>query len=466
MEETTTKEINEKKDFLLKFSILIAILTGIFTGLAYNVFAFLLPTIVEAEPSWNINEMMLGNLMGSMVLVFAGAGLIAAYYVDSIAKKPVAIFGGIFTGVSCVLAGLAPTWELFCVAIVLIGIGNGIISPVVFALISDITPPEKRSTNYGLVLFLGVIGGLAGAVIFFGFILTMGAWRQPYILTGGLIIGFSVAMFVIKLPKRGGKEHALKEILEVSDVEYEYKLQFGDLKDIFKRKSNIVLILNFADALPTGIFMFATLWLTVEHGLDLGVALTLAILLLIFRFASPPIWGKIADNIHKKTQDDASKIKICLILLMVYTPIFIVAILIPWDATGKNMSEVLMMPEFVAFLILLCLAFFISSGTQPIWQSAISEINLPEHRATSYQIAMFVDQVGVAIGVFAAGALIVLFAPNGYTVAFIFAAIAGGINLITWFLALKYYPEDKKYIQNLLLERAEELKLKAGIKTE
>ncbi|MHA1292476.1 MAG: MFS transporter, partial [Promethearchaeota archaeon] len=363
--------------------------------------------------------------------------------------------------ISCILAGIAPTYNFFVIAIILIGIGNGIISPVIFALISDMTPPEKRSTNYGIVILFGLLGAVFGVVIFVGFLFS-NDWRTPYIITGIITIILSLFIIFAKLPKRGEKEHALEEVLKKENIEYDYAIELKDLPIILKRKSNILLILNFADALPSGIFMFAALWLNKEHGLDPNLSFFFAIFLLIARFVSPPLWGKVADKIYEKTQDDVSKIKFCLALLIIYTPIFVIAILLPWDASGaKSINDLLAIPNFVLFLILLCVAFFISSGTQPVWQSAISEINLPEHRATCYQFAMFVDQIGVAIGVIIGGYLIVLFSPNGYTIAFIFAAIAGLINLITWVLALFTYQEDKNYVESILSKRAEELEKRA-----
>jgi MFS family permease len=95
-----------------------------------------------------------------------------------------------------------------------------------------------------------------------------------------------------------------------------------------------------------------------------------------------------------------------------------------------------------------------------IWQGAITEINFPEHRATSSQIALFVDQLGVALGVIIAGYLIQALSPNGFNIAFIIAAFTGLINMFTWFLALRYYKDDKKFVENVLIERAEELKKK------
>ena len=110
--------------------------------------------------------------------------------------------------------------------------------------------------------------------------------------------------------------------------------------------------------------------------------------------------------------------------------------------------------------ILLIVIFLFAPGIRPIWQSAISEVNLPEQRTTSYQIAIFVDQLGIALGTLIAGFLIVWFTPNGYIVAFGFSALMGFANIIKWLLALRYYREDKINVENILAQRAKELKEK------
>lgn len=457
MEEKT----KEKFSFYMKVSVIIALLTSLFCGLAYNVYAIIQAVIFASEPQWELNAANAGDLLASMVLLFAAAGLIAGYYVDKIYKKLVAIIGGTITGASCILAGIAPTWEIFFLAQVLISLGNGIMSPVLFSIISDITPPEKRSTNYGLFIFFGLFGGLAGGIIFIIFLIG-GEWRSPYVITGFITISLALSLLIVKLPKRGSKEHALQEILQQEGAEYEYAINFSDLKDIFKRKSNLILILNFADALPNGVFLLAVLWLADEHNLlNIGLAGSFLIIILLVRFIGPPVWGKVADSRYRKTKDELTKIKICIILIIVYTPLFITAILIPWwSPDDATLTDLLITPGFLPFLLFFMAAYFISSGTQPIWQSAISEINFPEHRATSFQMANFVDQVGTAIGAFIAGRLIVAFESGGYTIAFIFAAIAGLINMVTWILALRFYSDDKKYVESVLAERAEDIKRK------
>ena len=454
MEEKTVSS----KAYIIKISILVALLTSIFTGLAYNVFPVIQTIITKSEPTWTVGASNAGDLMSAMVLLFAGAGLIAGYYVDLIYKKTVAIIGGTLTGIFCIVSGTASTWELFFLSQIFIALGNGIISPVIFSLISDVTPPEKRSTNYGIVIFFGIIGGVVGVILFFS-AFTTGEWRIPYVITGIMTISLALAIIVVKLPKRGSKEKVLEEVLQTEGVDYDYKIELKDIPVILKRKSNVILLLNFADALPSGVFLFAVPWLVYEHNVLESTAAIFAIFFLIFRFASPPIWGNLADKKLAKTQDPLSKLKFCLKLLITYSPLFIIAVLIPWVAPdGASLWDLLAMPTFVVFLITLLAAFFISSGTQPIWQSAISEINLPEHRATSYQLANFVDQVGIAIGAFVAGRLIDLFTTNGYTIAFIFAAIAGLVNIFTWVLALRYYKDDLEDVQTILANRAEELK--------
>lgn len=462
MENEIKEKPKEKLSKKVRLSIVATLITSLFCGLIYNVYAIIQFIIFQSEPSWELNAADAGDLLASMVLLFAAAGLIAGYYVDKVYKKPVAIIGGSLCAFSSILSGVAPTWEIFFLSQVLVSLGNGIISPVLFSVISDISDPEKRSTNYGIFIFFGLLGGILGGLIFLGFIM-FNEWRLPYILTGIITLVSALSLIFVKLPKRGSKEPALKSILEDENAEYDYVINFSDIPEIFKRKSNILLILNFADALPNGVFLLAVLWLAQEHNLtNIGTAGVFLIFILLVRFISPPIWGKIADKRYNKTKDSLTKIKICIYLIIAYTPFFVIAILTPWWAPDNaSIGDLFAVPGFILFILMFVIAYFISSGTQPIWQSAISEINFPEHRATSYQLANFVDQVGTALGAFIAGRLVMAFAQNGYTIAFMFSAIAGVINMLLWVAALRYYRADKQFVDDTLAQRAKEIKAKA-----
>jgi len=450
--------MSREKKINVKIPVIFVILISLFMSLATGIFSIILPWIVKAETAWNLDENALGSLMGVSAIFFAIAGLFSAYYVDKMYKKSVIIIGSIFTGINCILVGLSWSYEIFVLAIIFIGIGNGIIGPAIFSFIADITPAENRSTNYGLIAFAGLFGVIVGFIIFLGFIMA-GEWRAPYMITGGITIVLTLLLLTVKLPKTGGKESALKQVLEEKDVEYDYRINFRELKNVFQRKSNIILVLNFSDAFPKGVYLFASLWLTVGHGVGLEIAVLPMLLLSVVMYTSPLFWGRIADKLYKKNQNHLIKIKLGIFLMLASKPLFVWAILIPWDASGITSLGILFSDfSFVMFFVLLGSVFFIGSGTGPIWSSVVSEINLPEHRATSSQVAKLIDQLGVALGSIMAGYLIVLYAPNGYNVAFLVSAGVGLINVGTWILVLRYYNDDKEFIDNILLERAEELK--------
>ena len=86
------------------------------------------------------------------------------------------------------------------------------------------------------------MGAVFGIIIFVGFLLA-GIWRTPYIITGFITIGMSVLIFIVKIPPKGAKEHALEDVLKDGTVEYDYRINASDIPDILKRKSNIILIL-------------------------------------------------------------------------------------------------------------------------------------------------------------------------------------------------------------------------------
>ncbi|MHA1660074.1 MAG: MFS transporter [Promethearchaeota archaeon] len=408
---------------------------------------------------WNITTIMVGIAMSSMNIGMAISGLIAAYSVDKISKKPVAIVGGLLTGSSFLLLVVAWSWEVFYLATVLTGVGNGIVAPVIFAIISDATPPEKRASNYGLFFLFGLAGTIYFMIFFLPQMMIQEDWKTVYAFFATYIIVLALLIIFIKLPSRGEKDRSIQELIESKGIEYDYAINFSDIKDIMKRKSNLWLILNFADAIPNGVNTFLIFWLTEEHHLEYSAALGLFVIIVFVGFLSPVFWGLFMDKLNKNTEDETLKIKLCIYLLIASSPLGIIAVFIPWDATGiTDAFGIFALPGFFIVTILIIILFILMPGIKPIWQSTMTEINLPEHRTTSYQIAIFVDYLGTAFGVFVAGYLIVWFAPNGYAAAFIFSGLMGLINIFTWRRALRYYKQDKLDVENILAKRVENLK--------
>ena len=80
---------------------------------------------------------------------------------------------------------------------------------------------------------------------------------EPFVLDTNKFVIINVREFdsfptICRKPKplRG------KEVLKKGAIYYTYKIKFSDLKIIFKKKSNVWLIINFVDTIPTGIILF------------------------------------------------------------------------------------------------------------------------------------------------------------------------------------------------------------------
>jgi MFS family permease len=458
MEKVRSKS---SKKYFYYVSILIPFLMSMFCTFSLGSLAMVMAIVKDTRLEWHVNLIMVGIAMGSMTIGMAISGLIAAYSVDKISKKPIAIVGGLITGFSFILLANSWSWEIFFIAVVFTGLGNGVVAPVIFALISDATPPEKRATNYGLFFLFGLAGTIYVIIFFLPAIMIDKNWEGAYNLFGIYIIGLALLISIAKLPSRGQKDRAVQELIEVDGIPYAYAIHIGDLKEIMDRKSNRYLILNFADAVPAGVNTFLIFWLVEEHHLEFSAAFGMFVIIVFLVFLSPVFWGIYADHLQKNTKDETIKIKLCIFLLIISSPLGLIAVFIPWDASGiTDPLSVFLLPGFVIAFSLLIIIFIFAPGIKPIWQSAVTDVNLPEHRTTSYQIAMFVDQLGTALGAIIAGYLIVGFSPNGYAAAFIFSALMGLVNVITWLISLRYYKEDKHKVENILNQRVKELKSK------
>lgn len=454
-------EESKAKNLYLKISILIPFLMSMFCTFSLGSLAMVMALVKETRVEWNVTLIMVGIAMGSMTIAMAISGLFAAFSIDRISKKPVGIVGGLITGFGFLLLAYSWSWEIYFLAVVLTGVGNGIVAPVIFALISDATPPEKRASNYGLFFLFGLAGTIYVIIFFLPAILVDKNWEGAYTLFGIYIVVLALLIIFAKLPSRGQKDHVVRELIEIEGIHYEYAIHIGDLKEIMKKKSNRYLIFNFADAVPAGVNTFLIFWLVEEHHLEYSAALGMFVIIVFLAFLAPVFWGIYVDHLQKSVEDETLKIKICIMLLIISSPLGVIAVFIPWDASGiTSPFGIFLLPGFVIVFILLVLIFIFAPGIRPIWQSAITEVNLPEHRTTSYQIAIFVDQLGIALGTFIAGYFIVWFAPNGYAAAFIFSAFMGLVNIITWVLALRFYRDDKLEIANILNQRMKDLKEK------
>jgi MFS family permease len=144
----------------------------------------------------------LGGLIGS--LFFAGYMLTqfpGGYLGDRFGHRTMLVVSVVWAGIATILSGLMTALIGFVALRVITGLGEGTLYSNDRSVITEQTPPEKRSFGMGVVI-TGLSIGLTLAFILtppliglganvFG---TEGAWRMPFFVLGAvtLVVGFGM----------------------------------------------------------------------------------------------------------------------------------------------------------------------------------------------------------------------------------------------------------------------------------
>ena len=129
---------------------------------------------------------------------------------DHFGRRPVLLFAVAALGVDYIIMGLAPTLVWLFVGRSIAGIAGASFTPA-YAYIADVSPPEKRAQNFGL------IGGAFGAGFIIGpaiggFLGELGP-RAPFFAAAGLsLLNFTYGMLVLpeSLPPESRRRFAWK----------------------------------------------------------------------------------------------------------------------------------------------------------------------------------------------------------------------------------------------------------------
>jgi predicted MFS family arabinose efflux permease len=149
---------------------------------------------------WSISTREFGIAVGAYILTAGIFGFLGAFFIDKFDRKKLltVLFAGLTAGT--LLCGLAPSYPVLLVGRIIAGMFGGLLGTMVFSIIGDAIPAERRGRSFGFVTasfslasILGVPGGLYFANIL--------GWHAPFlILVGlGLVVQLLVALFVPSL---------------------------------------------------------------------------------------------------------------------------------------------------------------------------------------------------------------------------------------------------------------------------
>ena len=337
------------------------------------------------------NTTPLGILTFSFTILTGIAMLIFGFLADKIIRKWIVFIGTIIFSIFSFITIFIPPdlngYFLFLFLTIMTGIGYGALIPCIFSLIGDIISQEDRSKGFSFFSISSLIGMVVGTGLatFLGNI----DWRISYSIIG--IAGFISALLFIffREPSRAGRDYSY--MLEKDALEYTYRINFSDLKVIFKKKANIWLIINFVDTIPTGIILFLLFaYMEDYHGISSDVTLIYLILILLATLIGTIVFGFIGDKQFKKGSKKA-RVKLALLGNIVPIPFIFIALIIPFRAPD-------LIPGILIWLILFMIGIFINGAVNGNWYATVVDLNLPEHRGTVLATSNFFDIIGRAIG--------------------------------------------------------------------
>ncbi|MDO8056479.1 MAG: MFS transporter [Candidatus Hermodarchaeota archaeon] len=293
---------------------------------------------------------------------------------------------------------LLPTieyWTLFlfyCLA----AVGIGATSPLALSMTIDCVPSSFRSTTFGL-LSTAAGAGYGFGVILSGLLVVPFGWQMPFLIILILGIASGLLLFLTREPPRGQNDECLQDLQAAGHV-YTYKISMKDLHQMWRKRSNIwLIVVGIIAIIPTAAFgTWGVRWLTVDHGFDQSVATIFIAVALLSQIAGTIIFGGWGDRLFRKNK--RGRIDLILLCCLAAGPILIIGCLYTFWAAGLTIIGAFLNPITLTFFILIFTGTLFDAGISPLIYVSAGDINSPGIRSTALSLHLLAHVVGVALG--------------------------------------------------------------------
>ena len=421
-----------------------------------------------------INISSLGVVSAVNYFVTSFSSIFWGYLADRGGRKKLIIIGTLIWSASVFLTAYSRSYYELVVYQIFTGLGLGCIGSIGFSVLTDYIPKRWRGMLMSLWGMSQGFGGIAGSVMA-SIIATASNWRKPFEIIAVLGLAFTFLYFFIKEPKKGAAEPELRVLVEGGN-EYNYSIEYSHLIEIVTKRSNIWLILQ-------GFFMNITtgtlIWLPTLYASKieiLGYRSETAIIAAGFLFAllqvgglSSMYFGYLGDQLQKRTHGGRAILGGLSVFLAI--PLYVFMFLVPMKNltipdTGNSIvilvsliKQILTNPWITLMFILSAGATAAQSANTPNWLAILTDVNLPEHRATAFSIANLIGGVGRSIGNLMIGVVLgystVYFnQPNNYIFTMLLFQIFLLPSVLCYVQIAKSSRIDIKLVKSMLRKRA------------
>lgn len=326
-------------------------------------------------------------MLGGFVTLFIG------YFTDKVNRIKLLTCIILIGEIPCLLTGFTQTYQQLFWMRALTGIGIGGAIPLIYSLLGDLFPAERRSAaagTLGLITGLGMAGGqlLAGAIG-----PEMG-WKLPFIIVAvpNFILVFFFWIFSEE-PVRGGQDSGKTQISSGFDLKAYMVL--------FKIKTNLLVFLQgIFGTVPWSVFFtFLIDYLSQEKNYSVMDATFIVTIIGASAIFGGFIGGHIGNWLYNK------KAAYVPVLCTISTTVGVIPTLFLLNmspaAEGSGIGSI---PIFYGILSGLCIAM-----TAPNIKAVLINVNAPQSRGSIFALYNLADDLGRGFGPVIISLLIVMF---------------------------------------------------------
>lgn len=236
----------------------------------------------------SISTAQFGLVVSAYAFSAGASGLLASGFADKYDRKKLLLF--FYTGfiIGTLLCGIATSYHFLMIARIVTGIFGGVIGSIIYAIITDLFPMEKRGRVMGFVQMAFASSQIFGIPLGLYLANKLG-WHSPFLL----IVGVSIFVFA-----------AVTIYLKPVTAHLENKTTKNPFMHMLKTLSNKTYLKGFSvtTLLATGGFMLMPFGAAFSVN-NLGIALEdLPMVYMftgIFSMMAGPLAGKLSDSIGK-----------------------------------------------------------------------------------------------------------------------------------------------------------------------
>ena len=396
----------------------------------------------------------LGWLSFVVMVLTAVSMLTSGILADRTSRKKIAFIGCLVYGLTSVLVVLTPAgragFAVFLLLRCLNGLGIGTLVPAVFSMVGDLVAPHRRATAFGAVSVAMLLGRLAGFAAAGAW---TGQWRMAYFTVGLINLVLGLGLLLIREPRRGGQEKELQDLV-LHGAEYRFRLSRGDVRGLVANRSNVWLVLNFIGVMPGAIIIFLIFKYAEDiHNLSVSAVNVIILAAFLAGGLGAMLFGRLGDRFSLR--DDRAKVAVALFCnalpIVFMIPFLRAGFRVP---DGATLAQTLAVPGVALFVATVAIAMFINQGVNPNWYGILTDVNLPEHRATMIALGSLKDMVGNALGPLAAS---MAAGAWGLRTAMASSLVFWAANIFLWLPLVRAVPRDMRHQRRVLAERAQEI---------